>query len=293
MSKLTSALKADQFLVTAELNPPKGVDLTEVLAKAERLRGMVCAFNVTDSPGANLAQGSLALARFLVERGIEPILQMTGRDRNRLALQADILAGAALGMTNVLCLTGDDPKAGDHPDAKPVFDLDGISLVRAAHALTMGKDLAGNALKDAPDLTIGAVVNPGASDLGKEIARMEEKAAAGAVFFQTQIVFDVDVLDRFLARASHIKLPLLPGIMLLKSANMARRMNKTVPGVSVPDALIAELETAAELPQKSVEIAGRLTREVRARCRGVHMMALGWENRIPSVLEYAGIETKL
>ncbi|MSP79380.1 MAG: 5,10-methylenetetrahydrofolate reductase [Dehalococcoidia bacterium] len=289
VGKLASLLQSNQFLVTAELSPPKGVSLTDVLAKAERLKALVNAFNITDSPGANMSQSGLPMARFMLDKGIEPILQFTGRDRNRIALQGDMLAAAAMGVTNVMCLTGDDPKAGDHPEAKAVFDLDGITLIRAAHALSQGKDLKGNAIKDAPQLFIGAAVNPGAGDLGKEIARMEEKVAAGCAFFQTQIVADMGVFDTFLKKAEHVKTPVLAGVIILKSANMARRMNASVSGVSIPEAMIAEIETAADPGAKGVEIAGRIAKEVRSRCRGVHLMALGWENRIPLVLGQAGI----
>lgn len=289
MSQLAERLKGSQPVVTAELNPPKGVDLSGVLASAERLRSFVSAFNVTDSPSSVMSQGSLALARMLVERGLEPVLQVTCRDRNRIALQSDILAAAALGVRNLLCLTGDDPRTGDHPEAKPVFDLDVVTLTKAADSLRRGADLAGNRLKDAPDLFIGAVVNPGAPDLDKELARMHQKIEAGCAFFQAQAVFDLTVLDRFAPHVQGLGVPILIGIIILKSARMAQRMNQSLPGINIPEVLVRELESAVDPGAKGVEIAGRLAKGAVARFRGLHVMALGWEHRIPEVLERAGV----
>jgi len=282
-------LRAGPPVVTAELNPPKGVDLTAVLSMAEALRLIVDAINVTDSQAAVMSQMGLALAHRLVDLGVQPVLQVSCRDRNRIALQADLLAAAALGVTNVLCLTGDDPKAGDHPDTKPVFDLDVMALLKAATALRNGRDLAGNPLKDAPDLLPGAVVNPGAPDLDKELRRMDEKIAAGAAFFQTQAVFDMSLLDRFAKSVEGRGVPVLIGVIIPKSARMARWMTQNLPGVRVPDEVISDLESASKPGERGVRIAADLVREAAARFRGVHVMALGWERRIPEVLELAGL----
>lgn len=289
MNSLAKRLRSGPSVVTAELNPPKGVDLTAVLSIAEALRPIVDAINVTDSHAAVMSQMGLALAHRLVDIGVQPVFQVSCRDRNRIALQADLLAAAALGVTNVLCLTGDDPKAGDNPETKPVFDLDVMALLEAVTALRNGRDLAGNQLKDAPDLLPGAVVNPGAPDLDKELRRMDEKIAAGAAFFQTQAVFDMSLLDRFAKSVEGRGVPVLMGVIIPKSARMARWMTQNLPGVQVPDALINELESAPKPGERGVQIAAALAREAAVRFRGVHVMALGWERRIPEVLELAGL----
>lgn len=289
MNNLAKRFRSGPPVVTAELNPPKGVDLSGLLSTAVALRHLVDAFNITDSQAAVMSQMGLALAHRLVDLGVEPVLQVSCRDRNRIALQADLLAAAALGVTNVLCLTGDDPRTGDHPGAKPVFDLDVMALLKAATTLRSGRDLAGNHLKDAPDLLPGAVVNPGAPDLGKELGRMDEKIAAGAAFFQTQAVFDMGLLDRFARSVEGRNVPVLMGVIIPKSARMARWMARNLPGVQVPDALINDLECAPKPREKGVQIAATLAREAAARFRGVHVMALGWEHRIPEVLDMAGL----
>lgn len=290
LDSLASRLKGSGPVITAELNPPKGVDLSPLLATAEALRELVAAFNVTDSQSAVMVQAGLALAHRLVDRGLEPILQVSCRDRNRIALQSDLLAAAALGVRTVLCLTGDDPRRGDHPDAKPVFDLDAMALLRATAALRGGKDLTGNALKDAPDLLAGAVVNPGAPDLEKELRRMDEKVAAGAAFFQTQAVFDLALLDRFRRRVDGLGVPVLIGVIIPKSVRMARWMNQNLPGVHVPDDVVEELERSPRPFEAGVTIAARVTAEAIAGFKGAHLMALGWEHRIPEVLHQAGVK---
>ncbi len=289
MSKFAEKLASDGFLITAELNPPKSVDVGQVLEKGEQLRELVDACNVTDSQSSIMTTGPVALAHLLLDQGVEPIIQFTGRDRNRIAIQAEMLSAYVLGIENMLCLTGDPPNAGDHPDAKAVFDLDGVSLVKAANSLMKGTDLGGNELKEAPHFCIGAAVNPGASDLAKEIYRMEQKFEEGAVFFQSQAIFDPETFHQFVVRTEHIKAPVLAGIILLKSARMARFMNENLPGVHVPDELITEMEQAEDRPRKSVEIAGRIIQQVREAARGVHIMAIGWERHIPQVLEEAGL----
>ena len=289
MSKFAEKLASDRFLVTAELNPPKSVDLEEVLEKGQQLRELVDACNVTDSQSSIMTTGPVALAHLLLDHGVEPIIQFTGRDRNRIALQAEMLSAYVLGIENMLCLTGDPPNAGDHPDAKAVFDLDGVSLVKTANSLTKGVDLGGNDIKGPPRFCIGAAVNPGASDLTKEISRMEQKVEEGAVFFQSQAIFDPEMFHQFVARTEHIKAPVLAGIILLKSARMARFMNENLPGVYVPDELINEMEQAEDRPRKSAEIAAHIIRQVRDATRGVHIMAIGWERYIPQVLEEAGL----
>jgi 5,10-methylenetetrahydrofolate reductase len=234
--------------------------------------------------------GSLAVCRLLKEKGIEPILQITCRDRNRLALQSDLLSAYVLGIENVLLLTGDHTTLGDHPEAKPVFDLDSVQLIQVAKALEQGKDMKGNELKGAPKFFIGAVVNPGADPLEPEIIKMEKKIQAGAQFFQTQAVYDVDLFKKFLDNTKHLKTKILAGIVLLKSAAMAKYMNDNVAGVHVPDNLIKEISEVPkeDRPKKSVEIAVRLIKELKPLSAGIHLMPLGWDKLVPQILSSTG-----
>ena len=289
MSRLAEALESGQFVVTTELNPPKGTDLARLLAKAGSLKGVVDAFNLTDSHTSRMTMAPVAVAHRLVDLGVEPILQITCRDRNRIALQGDLLAAAALGVSNLLCMTGDDPRTGDHPDAKPVFDLGAIELLRAVTSLASGEDLGGATLKGAPTFYAGGVVNPGAADLDTELRRMEEKIEAGAHFFQTQAVYDPAVFASFMDAARELRVPVIAGYIMLKSGNMARGLNANLPGVSVPEGIIQELDGAERVADKSVEIAGRVLEAIAPMCQGVHIISVGWEARIPRVLEAAGI----
>ena len=278
-------------MVTCELNPPKGTGLQPLLDRADMLGGVVDAFNVTDSASSIMSMAPIAAAHVLAGRGLEPIMQITCRDRNRLALQSEILAAAALGVSNVLCMTGDPPSAGDHPETKAVFDLDGVELVQAANALRSGEDLAGNALKGVPDLYVGAVVNPGAPDLGKEMGRMEQKIEAGAAFFQSQAVYDPGSFERFIRAAEGFGKPVMAGHVVLKSARMARNLNDNLPGVTVPDEIIDEMENAEDRAAASVAVSARIIRELGPMCNGVHVMAIGWERRVPAILEAAGLSS--
>jgi len=287
--KLSELFSSGKFVVTSEVAPPKGVETGEMLENAELLRSRVDAVNITDQQSSVMRLGSLVASQLLKARGIEPVFQLTCRDRNRIALQSDLLSAWAVGVENVLCLTGDHVALGDFPDAKPVFDLDSVSLLSTAMALNAGKDLAGNELEGAPDFCLGAVVTPGADPLEPQLIKMEKKIAAGATFFQTQAVFDTETFARFMERAGTLGIPVMVGIILLKSPGMARFMNKNVAGVHVPDALIAEMAAAADRPAASIEIAARLIREVRDVCQGVHIMPLGWEKHVPAVLDSAGL----
>ena len=289
MSDFAAALQSGKFVVTSELNPPKGTDLASLLEKAVMLRDMVDAFNLTDSHASRMTMAPLAVAHLLLDRSIEPILQLTCRDKNRIALQSDLLGAHALGISNVLCMTGDDPSTGDHPDAKAVFDLEAIALLRAVSSLRSGNDIGGSQLKGAPAFNAGAVVNPGAPDLEKELKRMEEKIEAGASFFQTQAVYDAGAFEKFMNAVRRYNVPILAGFLMLKSGNMARNLNANLPGVSVPQEIVQEMDEAGDRPATSVVIAGRIIQDIRPMCQGVHIMAIGWEARIPQVLQAAGI----
>jgi len=287
MSNLSEALNSGKFVVTAEIGPPKGVDIKEMLEDAELLRGKIDAINVTDQQSSVMRLGSLATCRLLQERGLEPVFQMTCRDRNRLALQSDLLSASVLGVDNVLALTGDYVSLGDHPDAKPVFDLDSVSLLETAVLLQQGRDLAGKELKGSPNFFLGAVVTPGANPLEPQVIKMKKKVKAGAQFFQTQAVYDPGQFETFMKEIDKLGVPVLVGIVLLKSAGMARFMNRSVAGVHVPDSLIEEMDAAENKRQKSIEIAARLISDMKDLCQGVHIMAIGWEKLVPAVLDAA------
>ncbi len=283
-------IKAGKFLVTTEIGPPKGIETKSILEDAGLFGSRVDAINVTDLQSAVMRLGSLAVCTLLKQNGLEPILQVTCRDRNRLALQSDILSAASLGITNLLILTGDHPILGDHPEAKPVFDLDSVQLLEVAKGLQGGFDMKGNKLEgQPPEFCLGAVVNPGVEPLEPQIIKMEKKIAAGAEFFQTQGVFDLKVFENFFSKIKHLKTKILVGIILLKSAQMAKYLNKNVAGVSVPYGLIKEMEAGEDKVKKSVEIAARLIRELKPMCQGAHIMSIGWHQVVPLVLDAAGL----
>ncbi len=292
MPSLQQKLSAGHTVVTAELTPPKGTDLSELFAKAQALQGFVDAINVTESARALMTVAPIAAARLLLDRGIEAIVQMTARDRNRIAIQADLLGAAVLGVHNFVFMGGDPPKIGDHPDAKPVFDLTASQMAAAARELALGRDMGGKPLRGAPQLFVGATVNPGATDFQAEVVNTRRKFDAGVKFVQTQAVYDVAVLQRFMDAVKPDGVAVLAGIIPLKSAKMATWLNEKVPGIRVPDALIQELEQAdgaeAELA-KGIEIAARLVAAVTRVCQGVHVMAIGAEAHIPAVLRQSGI----
>lgn len=292
MNTVADKIAAREFVITTELTPPKGVDLTDLFAKADALRGTVDAFNVTESPRARMAIAPTAVARLLLDRGIEPIVQITARDRNRIAIQADLLGAAALGVRSFVFMAGDPPVNGDHPQAKPVFDLNSNQMLRAGHELAQGRDMAGNPLRGTPILFLGATANPGADDLSAEAVNTRRKIDAGAQFLQTQAIYDRGTLERFLEAVNPDGVAILAGIIPLKSAKMAGWLNANVPGIRVPDHLLAEMQGVAGSDheiQTGIDIAARTIREVRALCAGVHLMALGWETHIPAILESAEV----
>jgi len=285
MSKLAMAMNAGEFVITSELNPPKGTDLSTIIRRAESLGTTVNAFNITDSHAARMSACPLAVAHVLMDRGIEPIMQMTSRDRNRIALQGDLLGAAVLGVPNVVFMGGDPPKVGDHPDAPGVYDILSAQLLEVASGLRKGKDMQGNALTGTPDLFLGAVVNPGADDIATEVDKMKAKVDAGAQFLQSQAVYEPASFECFMDAAAGIDVKVLCGVILLKSAKMARYMNENIPGISVPESLIAEFDDAEDKGAKSVEIAARVINTIKPMCHGVHIMPLGWEAKIPALLK--------
>ena len=242
-----------------------------------------------------MSMAPIGAARRLLDEGIEPILQMTARDRNRIAIQSDLLAAAALGVSNVVLMTGDAPSHGDHPDAKAVFDLGSVEIIETVRGLNEGRDRAGNALRGAPDLCIGAVVNPGNPDLDGEMARMAAKVEAGARFFQTQAVYDVPAFERFsrrLDRFEGLGVAVIAGIIPIKSVRMARYLNANVPGIEVPEALISEIAESDDLNATSTSIAARTIAGLESRCQGVHLMTLGREALVPGIVGEAGVSNR-
>jgi len=289
---LQPLFETGKFVVTAEVGPLKGTDTTEIEEVAELLRGKVDATNVTDQQSSVMRLGSLAACHLLKERGLDPVFQITCRDRNRLALQSDLLSAYVLGIDNVLAITGDLPLLGDHPQAKPVYDLDSVQLLWVIKRLNEGYDMVGNELKGKPNFFPGAVVNPGADTRAAfelQLVKMEKKIEAGARFFQTQAVYDPDAFAKFMKRAEGFNIPVLAGIIPLKSAGMARFMNKNVAGVFVPEELIEKMAEAEDKAQTGIEIAADIIKELKDMCQGVHVMAIGWEKKVPAVLDAAGL----
>lgn len=289
---LKSRLEEGKFVITAEVGPLKGTDTSEIEEIAELLRGMVDAANATDQQSSVMRLGSLATCRLLKEKGLEPVLQMTCRDRNRLALQSDLLSAYVLGIENVLALTGDLPALGDQPQAKPVYDLDSVQLLWVINRLNEGYDMVGNELQGKTNFFPGAVVTPEADTEAKrelQLIKMEKKIATGARFFQTQAVYNVDSFAKFMKRVEGFNIPILAGVIPLKSAGMARFMNKNVAGVFVPEELIDQMAKAEDKAQMGIEIAANLIKELKDICHGVHIMAIGWERKVPAILDAAGL----
>ena len=283
-------LQQGRFTVTCEVTPPKGIDVSDLIEDIEGLKGGVDALNVTDGKSSVMAMTPLILSHLLKEKGFEPILNVSCRDRNRLALQADLLGAAALGIRNVLVVTGDYASMGDHPQTKPVFDLDSVQLLQAIQKLESGQDLGKNPLQGRPTFFAGATVSPmpgTEAALELQLVKMEKKIAAGAKFFQTQPVFDPRAFERFMKRASNFGVPILASVLPLKSASMGRFLNKNMPGIFVPEALIEEIGSASDRVKAGVGISARIVQDLKDLCQGVHLIPAGWERKMPAILEAA------
>jgi len=284
-------LNSGKFVVTTEVGPPKGTDISEMVHHIDLLKDRVDAINITDHQSSVMRYPSIGGCLLVKERGGEPIFQVTCRDRNRLALQADLLMAYSRGICNVLCLTGDSVDVGDHKEAKPVFDIDSVQLLKMIKTMESGKDMGGNELKGAPRFCTGASVHPEADFIEPQLVKFEKKVAAGAQFFQTQGVYEIGSLRRFMQYASQFNVKVLAGIIVLASARMAKYMNDNVPGIIIPQAIISELSGAEKGKglQKGIEIAARLIREIKEEklCHGVHIMAVGNEKIVLNILEAA------
>ncbi len=291
MDKFRTAVKAGEFLITAEVAPPKGGNPVQMVKMAQLLKGRVHAVNITDGSRAVLRMCPLAASAILLQQGIEPICQIACRDRNRIGLQADLMGAQALGIRNILALTGDPVKAGDHPDAKAVFDLESVRLLQLIVKLNQGIDINDKPLTDgATDLFVGAAVDPQSSSWSGLQRRFERKLAAGAQFFQSQLISDFDLLAKFMDQiAAGCDKPILAGIFLLKSAKNAKFINRCVPGVNIPQHIIKRLEKAKDPLQEGIAIAAEQVQLARQLCQGIHVMAVKREDLIPQILDLAGI----
>jgi methylenetetrahydrofolate reductase (NADPH) len=290
------ALNSGKFIVTSEISPPKGTNIEKMCHHIDLLKDRVDAINVTDHQSSVMRFPSLGGCLYIKERGGEPILQMTCRDRNQVALQAELLLAYVRGIRNVLCLTGDSIVVGDHKQAADVFELDSVQLLRAIRQLETGKDLGGNDLDGAVEFCAGAIVTPKAQPIEPQLIKFEKKVQAGAEFFQTQAIYDLDNFSSFMEHARQFPVKVLAGIVVLASARMAKYMTENVPGIFVPQDLIDELASApkGEALNKGIEIAGRMIATLKRDrvCDGVHIMAIGREEVVPDILAAAGLSTE-
>ncbi len=284
-------LESGKFVVLTELQPPKGIDLSEIYQHAQSLKGRVDAINVPDLQNSIMRLGSLSVCTLLKEKGLEVIFNLSCSDRNRLALQSELLNASALGIKNVLVLQGTPPSIGDHFEAKPVFDLDALGLLGAVKRLQEGYDLMGNDLQGKPHFCVGTTVNAGAKGhiLDLEIMDMEKKIRAGAEFFITNSIYDVSLIEKFSKRVAHFKVPLIVSITLLKSVGMARYMNKHIEGTFIPDSIIDQLMRASDKQEESIRIAADLINGMRPFCQGVQIIPIGWETLVPPLLDQVGL----
>jgi 5,10-methylenetetrahydrofolate reductase len=284
-------LESGKFVVVAELQPPKGRDLSELIEYADLLKGRVDAINVPDLQNAIMRLGSLSVCTLLKAKGMEVIFNLSCSDRNRLALQSELLNASALSLNNIFLLQGDHPSIGDHFEAQAVFDLDVMGLLGAAKRLQEGYDLMGNDLRGKPQFCVGAQINAAAQGhvLDLEVMDMEKKIRLGADFFFTNSIYDLRLFEPFTKKVAHFKVPIIAGVTLLKSVGMARYVNKHVEGVSIPDSIIDQLMKASDKQKTSIEIAGGLIKELKGLCQGVQIIPIGWEKQIPALLDYAGL----
>jgi methylenetetrahydrofolate reductase (NADPH) len=289
---LKTKLESGKFAITCEVGPLKGTDITEVEENAALLRDKVDAANITDQQSSVMRLGSLTTSYIVLQKGLEPIYQCVCRDRNRIALQSDLLSAWVMGIKTVLSITGDLPQLGDHPEAKPVYDLDSVTLLQAIKRLNEGFDTNGNELKGKPDFYAGAVVKVDSdtdASMELQIAKLQKKVAAGARFIQTQAVYDADKFARFMKRVEKFNVPILAGVIPLKSAGMAKYMNRSVAGVSVPDDLIQKMTDAEDKKATGIQLCADLIKQLKPLCQGVHIMAIGWEKNVPQIIQEAGL----
>jgi 5,10-methylenetetrahydrofolate reductase len=281
--KFKEKLKSNKFLITAELFPPKGVDISSFLRRADCLSG-IDAVNVTDNQRASMRVGSLAMSKILLEREVEPILQITTRDKNRIALQSELLSASVLGIENVLLLSGDHPDTGEYAGTKAVYDLDTIQLIKTARLLETGVDLAGKVLRGSPKFCVGGVVNPSAQPSDLQALMFEKKVKAGAEFFQTQAIFDVNAYKDFFNKIKNLKIKVLPGIILIKSPKFAQFL-QSLSGINIPQEIKDRICSVSDPLAEGIKICSETINVLRSFADGVHIMAIGTEEYIPEIIK--------
>jgi len=286
---LRRTLEAGQFAVTIEVNPPKGTNMANVLETTKALIGRVHGVNVTDNTAAVMRASSIAVSRLLFEQGHDPVLQVTCRDRNRIGIQSDLLGAHLLGIRNVLCLTGDPPSVGDHKEAKPVYDMDSVQVMRTIASLNQGRDMTGNSLDGATDFFIGAAAAPGAEPDEILHQKLNAKVQAGARFVQTQAVYRPESFQAFMSQARRYPCKVLAGVLVLRSAKMAEYLNDNIPGIDIPEEVLSELKQAgvAHEADAGVDIAVRIIKAVRPHADGVHLMPGRMADRLSEILRKA------
>jgi len=289
VSRLKDAFDRGEFVITGEIAPPLGTDMDALHRSIETI-GPVChAINVTDNQGATLHLSSLAASRVVLEMGYEPVFQQTCRDRNRLALQSDLLAAWTLGLESVLMVTGDDPRSGDHPEAKGVFDLDSTQLLKVAAGMNEGHDMTGRPLKGGTDFLLGAAIFPEAEPWEIQLARIERKIEAGAHFFQTQAIYQPEKLARAVEAIRPTGVKVIAGVLLLKSPRVVDFINTKLAGLMVPEAIGERIRRAGDPLEEAIELAIEQVRVIREIADGVHVMALGLDDVVPRILREAGV----
>lgn len=287
---LKEKIERGDFVITAEMAPPKGIDFNHIRQCARAVKGRVDAVNVTDFQSAVVRASSLGGTKILLDEGLEPIMQITGRDRNRIAIQGELLSAAALGIKNVLALSGDHPSIGDHPEARGVFDMDSVNILQAATELMNGRDMNGHELSGIPQYFLGASVTPLYEPLELQVIKMKKKIQAGAKFFQTQAVYDIKVIKDFMEKIKNLDIKVIVGVIPLKSTGMAKYMNNNVPGIHVPDEIIDRMKKAEDKTREGLTIAAEFIRQIKEEkiCDGVHIMAVGAEENVPALLDMCG-----
>ena len=285
MSAKSTILSINKFIYTSELTPPKGIDLSKLINTASDLN-MIDAFNITDNHNSKMTMAPIGLARKLIENNIEPIYQITCRDRNSIAIQSDLLAAYSLGINNILCMSGESAKYGDHPNAKDVFDINSEELIETLTKLNNGYDYANNKLDSVTKFNIGAVVNPGSNMLEKELIKFENKIKNGATFFQTQAIYDPEMLQSIIKIKEHKNIKIFAGFIPVKSVKMANYLNTKVPGINVPENIINLMESTDDPQKTCIEISKEIISEIKGMkgIDGIHIMALGWEHLIPKMI---------
>jgi len=284
-------LDSRKFLITAEVSPPKGTRYSAPLEDARHIKGLADALNVTDNQCSIMHMSSLAFSKLLLDEGHEPIMQLTCRDRNRIGLQSDLLGAYALGIRNICLMTGDFPSCGDHPGSKPVYDLDSVQLIELVRKLDSGVDLAGNLLDGGTSFCAGAVssIDP---EKTMQLIKLEKKVRCGADFVQTQAVYDVGMFEEFMGAVAHLEVPVIAGLIPLKSSGMAEYMNENISGIHVPEEIMLRMKEASSPLDEGLLIASETIKELKKLSRGVHIMPIGSHKNTPRLLSMAGISDK-